>query len=155
MPATIRLTKIVEALETQSDDRLSFLHPDTGELQTVSRELIYEAEEGPEDEEPDFPEWQRHEWELARQIVASRRFLRLPTKLDVHEWAIMRNFADSMEPAGVRQDLQVAVHGAGAFRHFRRTLERYRIESAWYRFREEALRDIAMKWCQHHHVPWN
>ena len=57
-------------------------------------------------------------------------FHKLPTKFDVHEWAIMRDFADSMEPARIREDLQFAIHGAGAFRHVKRTLERHHIEPA-------------------------
>jgi Uncharacterised protein family (UPF0158) len=155
MPATVRLKDIVEALEMQSDEALSFLHLDTGQVQTVSRELMREAEESPKEEEPDLPEWQRPEWELVRQIVVSSRFIRLPTKFDVHEWAIMRDFADSMEPARIREDLQFAIHGAGAFRHFKRTLERYHVEPAWYRFRDEALREIAIEWCEENRIPWN
>ena len=155
MPAAVRLKDIVEALEMQSDDVLSFLHLDTAQVQTVSRELMREAEESPKDEEPDLPEWQRSEWELVRLIVASSRFIRLPTKFDVHEWAIMRDFADSMEPARIREDLQFAIHGAGAFRHFKRTLERHHIEPAWHRFRDEALADIASKWCEENDIPWS
>ena len=116
----------------QSDEALSFLHLDTGQVQTVSRELIRRAAENPKDEKPGVLEWQRSEWDLVQQIVASTRFIRLPTKLDIHEWAIMRDFADSMEPARIRKDLQFAVHGTGAFRHFKRTLERYHIQPAWY-----------------------
>jgi hypothetical protein len=155
MPATVRLKDIVEALEIQSDDFLSFLDLDTGQVQTVSRELVSEAEESPNDEELDLPEWQRPEWELVRQIVARSRFIRLPTKFDVHEWAIMRDFADSMEPARIREDLQFAIHGAGAFRHFKRTLERYHIEPVWHQFRDEALADIAIKWCEENDIPWS
>jgi len=137
----------------QSDDVLSLLHLDTAQVQTVSRELMREAEESPKDEEPDLPEWQRSEWELVRLIVASSRFIRLPTKFDVHEWAIMRDFADSIEPARIREDLQFAIHGAGAFRHFKRTLERHHIEPAWHRFRNEALRAIAIEWCEENDIP--
>ena len=155
MPATVRLKDIVEALEMQSDETLSFLHLDTGQVQTVSRDLMREAEESPKDDELDLPEWQHPEWELVRQIVASSRFIRLPTKFDVHEWAIMRDFADSMESARIREDLQFAIHGAGAFRHFKCTLERYHIEPVWYRFRAEALREIATECCEENHIPWN
>jgi hypothetical protein len=34
---------------------------------------------------------------IARRIVSTGRFKPLPTKYDVHEWEIMRDFADSLE----------------------------------------------------------
>jgi hypothetical protein len=55
MPATVRLNDIVEALETQFDDSSSFLDRDTGKLETVSHDLLREAEEFVGDEMPDLP----------------------------------------------------------------------------------------------------
>ena len=67
----------------------------------------------------------------------------------------MRDFADSMGPATIREDLQFAIHGAGAFRHFKRALERHNIEPAWHRFREEALRGVAVAFCDENDIPWS
>ena len=92
MPATVRLNDIIDALEMQLDESSSFLDRDTGRVETVSDDLLYEAEEPGETGEPDLPEWQREEWETAKRIVASRRFLP-PTKSDVYEWAIMQDFS--------------------------------------------------------------
>jgi hypothetical protein len=46
------------------------------------------------------------------------RVKRLPTEYDVHEWEIMRDFADSLPTAKIREDLLDAIHGARAFRSF-------------------------------------
>jgi hypothetical protein len=98
MSATVLLQDIVDALEEQFDEQLSFLNLDTGEVETVSRDLMSEAEDSDDDEELDLPDWQQAEWELAKRIVTTGRFKRLPTQFDVHEWEIMQDFAFSVEP---------------------------------------------------------
>src|SRR5271170_630160 len=102
MPATVRLNDIVDALEMQFDESPSFLDLDTGQVETVSQDLLRDAESS--DEEPDLPAWQEREWEIAKRIVTTGRFQKLPTKFDVHEWEIMRDFSNSVEPGGIRED---------------------------------------------------
>jgi hypothetical protein len=154
MSAKVLLTDIVDALEMQFDESLSFLDLDTGQVETVSRELLGKAEESSDDEEPDLFEWQEEEWETAKRIVSSDRFLKLPTKFDVHEWAIMEEFSHSVQSGRIREDLLHAIHGARAFRHFKDTLRRHRIESAWFAYRTEVLRRIAIEWCKEHDIVW-
>jgi len=127
MPAA-RLSDIVGALEMQFDESSSFLDLDTGQVKTVSRDPLLEAEEsGDEDEERDLPEWQQQEWEIAKRIISTDRFRKLPTKF--HE---------------VREDLLRAIHGAGAFPMFKDTIRRHCIEAAWFAFRAEAPMQIAL-----------
>jgi|SRR5579864_4540828 len=154
MPATVRLEDIVDALEMQFDEPSSFVDLDTGQVETVSHDLLREAEESGDDEEPDLPEWQKQEWEIAKRIVSTDRFQGLPTKFDVHEWGIMEDFARSVESDRIREELLRAIHGAGAFRYFKDTLRRHNIESAWFAFRTEALRQIAIDWCEENQIVW-
>lgn len=115
--------------------------------------LLREAEEH-SDEEPDLPAWQKDEWEIAKQIVSTDRFQKLPTKFEVHEWAIMQDFSRTVESSGIREDLLDAIHGSGAFRNFKGTLRRHGIESAWLAFHTEVLRQIALSWYQAHQIVW-
>ena len=71
-----------------------------------------------------------------------------PRKFEVHEWAIMQDFSRSVESDRISEDLLRAIDGAGAFRNFKETLRRHRIESDWFAFRREALRQIALNWCE-------
>jgi len=154
MSATVRLTDIVDALEMQFDESPNFLDLDTGEVVTISTDLLREAEESGDDDEPDLPDGEMDEWDTARRIVTTNRFRRLPSNYDVHEWGIMEDFSRSIESGRIREDLLDAIHGAGAFRNFKATLRRHRIESAWFTFRTEALRQIALDWCAEHHIVW-
>ena len=129
----------------------AFLDLDTGQVETVSHALLREAEDFG-DEEPDLPTWQKHEWEIAKRIVSTDRFQELPTKFEVHEWAIMQNFSRSVESDSIREDILNAIHGPGAFRNFKDTLRRHGIESSWFAFRTEALNQIALGWCEENQI---
>src|ERR1700730_4090083 len=123
MPATVRLNDIVEALEMTIDEYSSFVDRVTGQVENVPDAFLGKAEDG---EMPDLVEWEEPSWEVAKQIVASKdRFLDLPTKFDIHEWEIMQDFSLSVESESIREELLHAIHGAGAFRHFKDTVRRH------------------------------
>jgi hypothetical protein len=155
MPASVRLRDILDALEVQFDEYSSFLDLETGQVETVSNALLHDAEESGDDEEPVLSSWQKQEWETVKQIVSTNRFVKLPTKFEVHEWAIMQEFAHSVDSQAIRKQLLNAIHGAGAFRMFKETLRRHGIESSWFAFRSDALRQIATDWCQKQHITWH
>jgi hypothetical protein len=155
MPAAARLNDIVEALEMQVNESSSFLDRDTGRVENVSNDLLREAEESDGDEALDLPTWQKQEWEIAKLIVSTDHFRKLPSKLEVHEWAIMQDFSRSVKSDRIREDLLHAIHGAGAFRNFKNTLRRHGVESAWFVFRAEALRQFALDWCQENEIVWD
>jgi hypothetical protein len=119
MPTAVLLTDIVNELEMQFDEQPSFLDLDTGQVESVSRDLLREAEEAEDgDPEPSLPAWQKEQWEVAKRIVSTDRFKPLPRKFDVNDWEIMHDFARSIRSEKIREDLLDAIHGAGAFRHF-------------------------------------
>ncbi len=156
MPATVLLKDIVDELEMQFDERPSFVDLDSGEVVSVAQDLLPDAENAEsEDEELDIPDWQEDEWTLAKRIrFHFDRFKRLPSKYDVHEWDIMRRFAESVRDRRIAAELEDAIRGAGAFRMFKSTLRRYKIEQQWYAFRTTALEDIARDWCEENGIPW-
>src|SRR5881409_2871914 len=67
MSATVLLRDIVDALEMQLDESSSFLDLDTGRVETVSNDLLGQADESV-GEEPDLPAWQKQEWEIANEL---------------------------------------------------------------------------------------
>ena len=152
----VKISDIVEGLEMQFDELTSFLDKETGHVETVSHEMLHRAEEADEDDSgEDLPEWQRREYDIAKLIVPmSGRFLRLPSKFDVHEWQIMADFASSVENDSLRDELLSAIHGRGAFRYFKDVLHRRGMKEQWYEFRTQALREIAVNWLEEHGVSY-
>jgi hypothetical protein len=154
MPPRVRLNDIVDALEMQFDELTSILDLDTGQVVTLPDSMLGKAEECGDDEEPELLEWEEGDWEIARRVVSTGRFVRLPDKYDVHEWAIMEDFVRSVESSRIHEELSHAIHGKGAFRMFKDAIRRHGIESAWFEFRTAALRKIAAEWCEENQIEW-
>jgi hypothetical protein len=156
MAATVQLKEIVEAMDMMFDQRRSFVNRETGEVVTVDRELlssVEEVEEEEDDEEEDDEE--DEEWQQVKDIYFNpMKYPRLPDKFEIHEWEIMRRFADSLQDRRIAGEVQDAIHGSGAFRMFKSTIRRLRIEQQWFAYRAEALAEIAREWCEEHGIPW-
>jgi hypothetical protein len=149
----VELQEIVDALEVQYEDHFNYLDRQTGQVEYLSRDMLRLVEEGGTIDE--VLKWQRREFEVVQTLFADwDRFVKLPTKYDVHEWEIMRDFAESVEPERFSDDLEDAIHGPGAFRCFKSTLRRFRREQDWYDFKDEALRRIAIEWCEENGIEY-
>jgi len=144
----VKLSDIIEGLEFQSDACFSYLNTTTGEVVSVTTEELGAAEE----DEPleDFPEWQHDALRIARDIVDTDHYLPLPNRFDIHEYSIMERFCLSVEDDDMCDDLCNAIRGRGAFRRFKDRIQAYGIAEAWYRYRDAALREIAVAWCEAH-----
>ena len=153
MATVISLREVIETLEMQGENCLSYLDPDTGEIVTATEEVRRLAEE-PEESQDNLPEWQREMVRKVRAMLASSRSLQLPDRFRIHEWSIMNEFAGAQHSKQLRQKVLEAIHGAGAFRMFGSTIRRLGIEKSWYRFHEEALAEIARDWLEAHELPY-
>ena len=146
MPGQVTLKDIIEGLEFQSDEQSSYLNTATGEVVSVTTEELQAAEE----DEPleDFPEWQHDAIRIARDMVEMDHYLPLPDRFEINEYSIMERFCLSVDDDDLRDDLCDAIRGRGAFRRFKDRVQAYGIAEAWYRYRDEALREIAVAWCE-------
>jgi len=142
MAVPARIEDLVDALEMQNDETASYLNRATGEVHVLSREALRIGED-----ETDVSavrhECEKEEIELAQVILDSDRYLALPSSYDVHEWRIMDAFCHSLGDEGTRSEFLGAIHGRGAFRHFKDLLLRHGFWDSWFAFRGEALRKIA------------
>ena len=141
---TVSLREVVQELEALLEDATLYLDLETGELYQLGDDEAAAVEDGRED---DLPEWLEDDLPRIREIVADeRRWLALPTRFDIHEWAIMDEYARGQEDADLSGELSRAIHGRGAFRVFKDAVYRRGIQEDWYRFRDEAIADIVADW---------
>ena len=99
-----------------------------------------------------FAELQERNWHLIREILESEDWLALPTKFDIHEWAIMDEFSCSVDDPELRNELRNAIRGAGAFRYFKDTIYRHELQESWYSYRTAVLDRIAIDWLDEHEI---
>jgi hypothetical protein len=149
----VRLDDIVDALDFQSDEQSAYLDRETGEVCVISREVMHMARAGGS---PDrLPEWQKPEFEWAKLVVETGRMIRLPSQFDIDEGEIVAEFARSFPDARVRDELSDALHAKGAFSRFKRAVHQLGIQDAWYKHREDALREVAREWCEENSIPYS
>jgi hypothetical protein len=147
MAIRVKLNDIIEGLDFQSDEGHSFLDKKTGEVVSISDEEMQAAE----DDEPieDFPDWQQDLVRIAKEIVdETGDYIDLPTKFDIDEYSIMEKFCLSLDDSEMSDDLYSAIKGSGAFRRFKDAIHEYDIADDWYKYRDNALKEIAIEWCQ-------
>jgi hypothetical protein len=150
MAKSIKLSKILEAMDAQGQDGSAYFDTTTGEVITVSEEEMRMAEDADDEDLDDSPEWERELIEKNQQILEDEtgRFLQLPDKFEIHEYQIMERFCSTIEDIKISTSLYNNLKGSEAFRRFKNGIHIHGVENDWYKYREEAFKEIAIEWCQ-------
>jgi hypothetical protein len=151
-----KLSELIEALEFDSEESVSFVDLQNGGVVTVDRSLLSALEEGDEASLTDVPAWQESELEIARAIIADsgERFVDAPDKFDFHEYRHLERFIVMVEDAGAAEQLWRAIKGKGAFRYFKDTAHRLGLLEQWYQYRADALKEYVTDWAEARSVPF-
>ena len=155
MAAEVELDVIIEALEMADDSISPYLDVETGEVHSITEEE-FDLAEDPQTAIEDLPNWQREAVTLALRIQKQegKRYMALPDKFDVHEWAMMDRFSMTLRDAQMRNDFHGGIRGAGAFRLFKHLLTEYDLWDAWNRFKQVELRQMAIEWCKENGITY-
>lgn len=152
MESKVSLQAVVQEMDVLSEEEHAYLNRNTGELVTLGAEEIAIVEEG--DDNDEYPDWQQEMIRKAREVFASDDYLQLPSKHDIHEYAIMERFCLAFEDENLSNDLLHQIRGRGAFRRFRDALHRHDIVEEWHQFRQAALEAIAVDWLEANNIPY-
>jgi hypothetical protein len=152
MPLPVNLQDVVAEMDALSDEHTAYINRKTGELITISDEEARLAEDS--ESEDDLPDWQAEMMPKVREVLDSPDFIPLPDRFEIDEWTIMRHFAESQSNPEHREDLLSAIRGRGAFRLFKSLLPRLNLREEWFRFRAEALEQIAIDFLEVNGVPY-
>jgi len=135
-PPRVSLQTIVHELDGLSDAHCVYLNRRTGETLFACEDAGFE----PGDDE----------YVGVEAIDADDDYLMLPTAYDLHAWRIMADFITTIKDDAISEQLRDAIHGRGAFRMFRRTVERLDLLDDWYAYRTAWLRRFAIDWLERH-----
>ena len=122
----VNLLDVIDAIDTINEEETYF-------YSIQDEEIVYALDDG-EDEE---------------------FFIPLPTKQEVNDYQNMVNFTETIEDDKKRDWFENAIHGKGAFRRFRATLERFGMETEWYDYLEACHRELAIVWCEQHGIVYD
>ena len=122
----VNLLDVLDAIDTINEDETYF-------YSIQDEEIVYALED---DEDDEF-------------------FIPLPTKEEVNDYQNMVNFTETIEDDKKRDWFENAIHGKGAFRRFRATLERFGMETEWYDYLDACHRELAIEWCEQHGIVYD
>ena len=150
MAMRIKLTDILDALDSQSFERWAFLDTNTGEIVMIGdKKKLAEEVELLED----VPEWQKEAIKYMQNVMSqSKNCIALPTKFDIHEYGIMRKFCADIEDEQTCDIFEDLIQGSGAFGRFKNAIIEYGIADDWYTYRTNALKEIAVEWCEENDI---
>jgi hypothetical protein len=153
MAVIVSLHDVVTEMDVFSDEHTAYINRRTGELITVTHEELALAEDL--EAAAEAPQCQQDLLPKAREVIESEDFLPLPSKFEIHEWAIMERFARSVCDPPTSDELLEALHGRGAFRRFKDALQRLGLTEEWDRYREAALEEIAVEFLEAHEIAYS
>jgi hypothetical protein len=150
----VKLSELIEALESESDEFGSWVDLQNGSVVRLAHSLIRAVEEGDVDASESLAEWEKEEVENARAVVEeSERFVAAPGKFDFHEYRQMERFIGTVQDSAAAEQLWRAIKGKGAFRYFKDTASRLGLLKQWYEYRDEAMKEFVRDWAEAHQVP--
>lgn len=153
MPIEVKLSDVIEALDSAMDEHAYYLDRRSGEIVLVTDDDISAAEN--EELMLEAPDWQRESIAKAREVLNdSGDLLPLPDKFEIHEYRIMEEFCLALDNRQVGSELHRLIKGSGAFRRFKDAVRERDIEQDWYDFKHRALEQIAIEWLEENGIPY-
>lgn len=105
----IMIKQVIQAIEEANEIFTSFWDTKTGKTVYLADPLMTDLTE--EDKA------------LAAEMENTpERFLRFPTKDEIHQYRMMENFIDRLSSGKVQEELAYAIRGKGAFRRFKQSV---------------------------------
>jgi len=154
-----KLSELIEGVDVDFPESATYLDLETGEILYISEDDRYVFGCGKE-ELGDAPEWQRPHLERIWEILEKEenldpdRYRVLPGKFEFHEYRHMEYFIIDLPSEWLRDELDYAIRGKGAFRRFKDVLARHNLLDEWYAYKEAALKEFVVEWCEEEEIPF-
>lgn len=153
MAGVVSLRELVDELKIVTDGHHVFLNKITGKVVTLTEEDISAVESGDDTEERQ--DWEQDVFEQAKEVSSSGNYLELPSQFDIHEYQIMEKFCLDFPDEQISSELLDEIRGgSGAFRRFKDTIYRYGIENDWFKFQDEAYKEIVISWLESNNIAY-
>lgn len=139
MSNAVKLQDLIEEMDMQSEESKAYLDTETMNIVSVLYGDIYGADDINDPDE--FDE------------LCGERFIPLPNRYNINEYQIMEDFIETL-PENVQGVFYAAINGRGAFRRFKDVIINKDVEDQWYKFKEQAFKQIAVEWCRDNDIEY-
>lgn len=124
----VDLNEIALEMERSEDyTEVVVLDTDTGEVVSVPEDVMRAVEEGDEDEIADLADWEQELVETADSFLSDKedRYVSIPRKPSYEAYKLMAEFAETVEDRRLKEKLEIALDGKGAFGRLKNVLRNY------------------------------
>ena len=146
--AAVKLDDLINEIEIQMEETLTYINTQTGEVITLSREEMRAAEY----EEPleNYPDWQKENIKQAIKILEDENevYRGFTLRNEYNEYEIVEEFIGTLSEEKVRKELFGVIQGRGAFRRFKDGIREHDVEKQWYEFKEKRVKELVIEWCE-------
>ena len=146
----VDLDEIAMEIDRQDDFGSTILFDtETGNIVSIPDELMRAVEEDDEKALENLPEWEKELIETARSVCSdeSGRYEEIPKKPSYEAYDLMVEFAETVKDIHLKEKLNIALDGKGAFRRFKNVLSDYPEEQErWFAFKDERMRQEVIDW---------
>jgi hypothetical protein len=126
-----------------------YLDTRTGEIVNIPDEVMSVVESEDEEEIERLPDWEQGLIETAKSVFSDEegRYVDIPRRPSYEGYNLMVEFANTVKSRGLREKLDIALDGKGAFRRFKNVLKNHPDEEKrWFAFKDERMRQDVRDW---------
>jgi len=150
----VKLEDVIEQLELANELNKSYINKNTGEIHFIPEE-VETYTENEEFDENDLPGWEKEIIPVARDIKENPdNYIAFPDQFEIDEYHIMERFSLSLRDGKLRDEIYYSIKGNGAFRRFREKISEHGLTGEWYKYRDEAIKEIAIEWCKENNLEY-
>lgn len=146
----VDIDEIIFIMEMSDDfGSIRLFDTETGEIVDIPNDVMSAVESDDKDEIADLPEWEKELVETAKSVFSDKsgRYVDVPRKPSYESYNLMVEFAGSVKDKSLREKLEIALDGKGAFRRFKNVISDYpEEEKRWFAFKDERLKQEVIDW---------
>jgi biotin synthase-related radical SAM superfamily protein len=146
----VDINEIAFTMETSDEfESITLFDTETGEIVSIPNELMSAVESNDEEEMQDLPDWEKDLIEIAENICNDEggRYVDIPRKPSYEAYNLMVEFASSVTNKNLKEKLDIALDGKGAFRRFKNVISDYPDEEKkWFAFKDKKMREDVIEW---------
>ncbi|MCK6580507.1 MAG: UPF0158 family protein [Anaerolineae bacterium] len=155
------------SFELGSDETTAYLDTEDGTVvmiedyaehrldDVITEEETLEAIEASIRTHAELSDWEREQMLAAVRIEwdDAKRYRPIPKQDSQQGYRDMQEFIWSLEDDHLRELLEIAIQGSGAFRRFKDALYRYpEAQAEWFKFRDERQHQRMLEWFAHEDI---
>jgi hypothetical protein len=151
MKRAVRLSEIVESWDSSDPWTTFYLNKKTGQIIPITNVEFCEAEK-PFHAAPE-PDGSPDNRQIAKAVLdGDERYIRLPSRAELEEYAVMEQFCASVEDDLISETLSETLKDIRGSEAFEKALIRYGLAEDFHAWHRRESKSAAKEWCETHDI---